>query len=276
LTVAQALNEACARLSLARVPDFRVDAQWLLAQVLGVGRLALTLMGDTALDAAQEAAFMGFVTRRASREPLQYILGSASFMGHELLTRPGVLIPRDDTETLAQMALSRVKPGDRVLDLCCGSGNLAIAIKLGCPGALVFASDLSDEAVALSRENARRLGAEVFVSQGDLFSPHAGRLFDIIVSNPPYIPSGEIPGLQAELGFEPALALNGGADGLACYRAILAQAPRFLKPRGYLMLETGDGQAQALDALLPPGFEPWRMSRDLSGLPRAVETRRKD
>ncbi len=273
MTVAQALSLAYERLQAAGVPDFRQDAQWLLAQVMEVKRLSLTLMRETRLNEAQEAAFGDFVARRASREPLQYILGTADFMGHQLLVRPGVLIPRQDTEILAQMAISRVRPGARVLDLCCGSGCLAIAVKLACPKAAVWASDQSEEAVRLTRENAARLGAGITVTLGDLFQPLRGRRFDLIVSNPPYIPRDELPSLQAEVGFEPSLALDGGADGLRFYRAILEEAPQFLNPGGLLMLEMGDGQAAAFPSLLPDGFRPWRIENDLAGLPRAAETR---
>ncbi|MGI6687919.1 MAG: peptide chain release factor N(5)-glutamine methyltransferase [Christensenellales bacterium] len=273
MTIAQALNGAYLQLQEARVPDFKLDAQWLLADLLGVKRLALTLMGDSLLDESRQAAYADLIARRARREPLQYILGTAEFMGHRFFVRPGVLIPRSDTETLAQMVIRRVKPGNRVLDLCCGSGCLAIAIKMACPEARVWASDLSEEAVSLTRENARRLGAEITVAQGDLFAPLRGHRFDLIVSNPPYIPAADLPGLQAEVGFEPAMALDGGEDGLRFYRAILAQAPHFLIPGGWLMVEVGDGQAEALSGLLPPGFTPWRITHDLSGLPRAAETR---
>lgn len=273
MTVAQALSRAYERLLTAGVPDYRQDAQWLLAQVMQVKRLSLTLMQETGLNEAQEAAFGDFVARRASREPLQYILGTADFMGHQLLVRPGVLIPRQDTEILAQMAISRVRPGARVLDLCCGSGCLAIAVKLACPKAAVWASDQSEEAVRLTRENAARLGAEITVTLGDLFQPLRGRRFDLIVSNPPYIPRGELSSLQAEVGFEPRLALDGGADGLRFYRAILEEASQFLNPGGLLMLEMGDGQAAAFPSLLPDGFRPWRIENDLAGLPRAAETR---
>ena len=273
MTIAQALSQAYQSLSNAQVPDFHLDAQWLLADLLGMKRLALTLMGDSPLDEGAHAAYAARVARRASREPLQYILGTADFMGHRLNTRPGVLIPRNDTETLAQLAIRRIKPGHRVLDLCCGSGCLAIAMKMACPESSVWASDLSEEAVSLTRENARHIGAEITLSQGDLFTPLRGQRFDLIVSNPPYIPAGDLPGLQAEVGFEPALALDGGEDGLHFYRAILAQAPHFLAPGGWLMVEIGDGQAEALPGLLPPGFTPWQITNDLSGLPRAAETR---
>lgn len=276
MTLAQALAAAYEVLAAAQVPDFQLDAQWLLAEVLQVQRLALTLMRDTALSEAQHDVFQALIARRASREPLQYILGTAEFMGHRLKTRPGVLIPRNDTETLAQMAISRVKPGDRVLDLCCGSGNLAIAVKMACPGAQVWASDLSAAAVSLTRENAGRLGAEITVAQGDLFHPLRGRRFDLILSNPPYIPADELPRLQAELGFEPAQALDGGADGLSFYRRIISEAPHFLSPGGFLMVEMGDNQAGALMALLGPQFYPWRIRQDLAGLPRAAETRLKE
>jgi release factor glutamine methyltransferase len=272
LTVAQALAAAYEVLGAAQVPDHTLDAQWLLAEVLSVQRLALSMMRDMPLDEAQHAAFQALITRRAGREPLQYILGTADFMGQRLLTRPGVLIPRNDTETLAQMAISRVKPGDKVLDLCCGSGCLAIAIKLACPQAQVWASDLSEAAVSLTRENAGRLGAEITVALGDLFYPLRGRRFDLIVSNPPYIPADELPHLQAEVGFEPAQALDGGADGLSFYRRIISEAPYFLSPGGFLMVEVGDGQAEALMSLPSPRFHPWRIQHDLQGLPRAAET----
>lgn len=273
MTIAQALAGAYRQLADGQVPDYQLDAQWLLADLLQVKRLALTLMQDSPLDDAQQAAYADRLARRARREPLQYILGTAEFMGHRLMARPGVLIPRNDTETLAQMAIRRLRPGHRVLDLCCGSGNLAIAIKMARPDCAVWASDLSPEAVSLTRENARFAGADITVIMGDLFEPLRGQRFDLIVSNPPYIPAGDLPGLQAEVGFEPALALDGGEDGLRFYRAILAQAPHFLKPGAWLMLEMGDGQAADLEALLPGVFADWRVEKDLAGLPRAVETR---
>lgn len=273
MTIAQALAGAYRQLADGQVPDYQLDAQWLLADLLQVKRLALTLMQDSPLDDALQAAYADRLARRARREPLQYILGTAEFMGHRLMARPGVLIPRNDTETLAQMAIRRLRPGHRVLDLCCGSGNLAIAIKMACPDCAVWASDLSPEAVSLTRENARFAGADITVIMGDLFEPLRGQRFDLIVSNPPYIPAGELPGLQAEVGFEPALALDGGEDGLRFYRAILAQAPHFLKPGAWLMLEMGDGQAADLEALLPGVFADWRVEKDLAGLPRAAETR---
>ena len=272
MTLAHALSRAYGKLRAAGVPDFRHDAQWLLAELFQVKRLGLTLMQDTPLDEAREAAFEALIARRAAREPLQYLLGSADFMGHRLSVRPGVLIPRNDTETLAQMAIRRVKPGDRVLDLCCGSGCLAIAVKMACPGASVWASDLMQEAVSLTGKT-RRASGPASPSPGGLFQPLRGQRFELIISNPPYIPSDELPRLQAEVRFEPAAALDGGADGLSFYHAILARAPGFLSPGGWLMVEIGDGQAETLPSLLPAGFEPWRIVSDLSGLPRAAETR---
>lgn len=276
MTIAQALALAYKRLRQAQVPDWQLDAQWLLADLLKVKRLALTLMQDQLLDAALQADYESRLARRERREPLQYILGTAEFMGHRLFTHPQVLIPRNDTETLAQLAIRRIKPGHRVLDLCCGSGCLAIAIKMACPGALVWASDLSEEAIRLTRKNASHLGAEITLALGHLFEPLRGQRFDLIVSNPPYIPQADMQTLQAEVGYEPALALAGGEDGLDFFRAILAQAPFFLNPGGYLMLELGDGQAKALHALLPAVFHPWQMARDLQGLTRAAQTRLMD
>ena len=137
----------------------------------------------------------------------------------------------------------------------------------------MYAGDIAPEALDLSQENAARLGAAVDVRQGDLFVPFDGLCFDLILSNPPYIPTGELHSLQAEVRREPALALDGGPDGLAFYRRILAQAPRYLALGGSLLLELGDQQAEAVAALVPAGFESPRIHKDLGGLPRVLETR---
>ena len=273
MTVREALKEATCRLEAAGVPDARLDAGWLLEEVSKIPRLEQFTRGDFLLGEGTQARFFALVARREKREPLQYILSRAPFMGHEFAVRPGVLIPRADTEVLCERAVIRLPQGGRALDLCCGTGCLGVSLKLARPDAEVTLSDLSRGAAALARENAALLGADARVLQGDLFESLQGRVFDLILSNPPYIPSPVLPGLQPEVLREPALALDGGADGLAFYRRILREAKRHLSPGGWLLLELGDGEAQAAGALVPEEFERPIVYPDLAGRPRVLETR---
>ena len=255
---------------LRAVPDPRLDAEWLLSEVLGVSRLEMLLNKRRELTVAEAAAYEALLVRREGREPLQYILGSQSFMGFSLKTDSRALIPRNDTEALCEEALKYVRPGGRVLDLCTGSGALAAAIKKLRPGAEVWAADISEAALVLAKENAERLGAEVKFVQGDLFSPVTGEKFHVIVSNPPYIPESLRGRLQAEVEREPALALFAGDDGLDFYRRIAQEAPAHLLPGGRLCLEIGDGQGNAVKALLYEDFADIQVLNDLNGLPRVV------
>ncbi len=273
-TVLEALKAAEQRLK--EVPDPRLDAEWLLSEVLGVSRLEMLLNKRRELNQGEEAAYEALVARREAREPLQYILGSQSFMGFSLKTDKRALIPRNDTEALCEEALKYIRPGCKVLDLCTGSGALAAAIKKLCPGAEVTATDISEAALSLARENAERLGAEVRFVRGDLFSPLAGDKCDVIVSNPPYIPESLRGRLQAEVEREPALALFAGADGLVFYRRIAKEAPAHLLPGGRLCLEIGDGQGDAVKALLYEEFIDIQVLNDLNGLPRVVSAALKE
>ena len=275
-TVGEALRWAAERLAAAGVPEPRLDAEYLLAEALGVKRLPMLADKGRALTDREAAAFEQALSRRAAREPLQYILGSQSFMGFPFRTDPRALIPRNDTEALCEEALRHLRPGDRALDLCTGSGALAVALKKLCPGARVVASDLSADALALARENADALGAEVEFRQGDLFAPVAGERFQLVVSNPPYVPETLRGRLQAEVEREPALALFAGPDGLRFYRRIAREAPGHLAPRGRLILEIGDGQGDAVSALLEKEFEEIRVLNDLSGLPRVISAVRRE
>ena len=271
MTAREAVRGAAARLSGAGVPDPRLDAEYLLAELLGLTRLRLIADGDRELTATEIQAYEAWLARRERREPLQYILGTQPFMGCMLAVSPAALIPRADTECLCEAALEALRPGMRALDLCTGTGALAIALKTHCPGAEICACDLSAEALALAKRNAAALDAEIRFYQGDLFAPLAGQRFDLIVSNPPYIPRGELPGLQAEVLYEPAMALDGGEDGLDFYRRIAAEAPACLTPGGRLMLEIGSGQGRAVSDLLSgSGFSEIRIQPDLAGLDRVV------
>ena len=267
-TVLEALKAAEYR--LREVPDPRLDAEWLLSEVLGVSRLEMLLDKRRELTGKEAAAFDALVARREKREPLQYILGCQSFMGFSLKTDSRALIPRFDTEALCEEALKYVRPGSRVLDLCTGSGALAAAIKRLCPGAEMTAADISEAALSLAKENAEKLKADVRFVRGDLFSPLEGEKFHVIVCNPPYIPESLRGRLQAEVEREPALALFAGEDGLDFYRRIAREAPAHLYPSGRLCLEIGDGQAEAVKALLRDAFDDIQALNDLNGLPRVV------
>ena len=273
-TVLEALKIAEQR--LRDIPDPRLDAEWLLSEVLGVSRLDMLLDKRRELTAREMADFEALVDRREKREPLQYIMGSQSFMGFSFKTDSRALIPRFDTEALCEEALKYVRPGGRVLDLCTGSGALAVAVKKLCPGASVTASDISEAALSLAKENAAALNADVRFIQGDCFAPFDKERFDVIVCNPPYIPDGLRGRLQAEVEREPALALFAGEDGLDFYRRIADEAPAHLNPGGRLCLEIGDGQGEAVKALLNERFTDIQVLNDLNGLPRVVSAMAKE
>lgn len=274
-TIREALHAGAARLSAAGVMEALNDAALLLSYVTGEAPLSLRADAGRELVAEDAAAYESLLMRRAAREPLQYITGEAPFMGLMLKAMPEVLIPRFDTETLCEQALQRLSGDERVLDLCTGSGALAVAIADHFSGAKVYAGDISPNAVALARQNALCCGVNITVRQGDLFMPFAGERFDMIVSNPPYIPSGDLPGLMAEVQAEPVLALDGGRDGLDFYRRIIKEAPCYLTANGWLLLEFGDGQAQAVTALLKESFEEITVYSDLNGMNRTVAGRLK-
>ena len=272
-TCRDALRAASGMLAQAGVPDPAVDAAILLSHVTGTPHLLLRAEGWRELTQLQLADYQALIDRRCQREPLQYILGTAQFMGVTLRAQPGALIPRNDTETLCEQALARMQGRERVLDLCTGTGALAIAIALQFPGAQVTAADISADALAVARKNIADTGARVTLRQGDLFAAAAGERFDIIVSNPPYITAEEMADLQPEVRREPALALYGGLDGLDFYRRIAREAPDYLSPGGWLLLEIGSAQAEAVSALLAERFEALAVYPDMQGLPRAVAAR---
>ncbi|MDR0897674.1 MAG: peptide chain release factor N(5)-glutamine methyltransferase [Oscillospiraceae bacterium] len=254
----------------AAIPDAALDAQWLLSHVTGEPRLWLLALPDEPLAEEAAARYDALLARRAAGEPLQYIVGETDFMGHTLRVDARALIPRNDTEALAEAIIARLRPGLSLLDIGTGSGALAIAAKLACPDAFVTGADISPDALALARENGQRLGANIEWVQSDLFAALPGRAFDIIASNPPYIQSDALPALQREVLREPHLALDGGADGLDFYRNIIFALPGRLSGGGALLFEVGDGQAAQVAAWMRPLFSSVEILRDLAGLERVV------
>lgn len=270
LTAGETLRAARDTLAAAGVPDPAVDAALLLSHVTGVPQLVLRADGARALTKEEERAFGALLQRRAAREPLQYIVGEVGFMYVTLRVCEDALIPRADTEILCEQAMNRMQGHERVLDLCTGTGALAIAIKHRYPDAQVMAGDISDAALALACENARRNGTAVEFRQGDLLSPFSGEQFDLIVSNPPYVTGAEMASLQPEVRREPALALYGGEDGLDFYRRIVKAAPQCLRPGGWLLFEIGSAQAAAVSSLMAKDFADIQVCQDYEQLDRVV------
>ena len=267
-TLAQALHQAHT-LGLARI-----DAQLLLLHTLGrpdAGRAWLLAHDTDALDDALQAQFIALCQRRAAGEPVAYLTGRKEFYGLPLHIDARVLDPRPDTETLVDWALEVLAPlpAPRVVDLGTGSGAIALALQSQRPTAQVWAVDASSDALAVAEANATRLGLPVRFEQGNWLAPMEGASFDAIVSNPPYIASAD-PHLAA-LTHEPLQALASGADGLEDIRAIALQAPRHLAPGGWLLLEHGYDQAEAVRALLTAaGFSGVESRRDLAGVERCT------
>jgi release factor glutamine methyltransferase len=213
------------------------------------------------------------VARRARREPLQYILGTQEFMGLEFEVSPAVLIPRRDTEVLVEEAVKRSLPAARILDIGAGSGCIAVALAKALPQAEVWGVEKSPEALALAQRNAGQHGVRMTLFEGSLFEPFPGQTFDLIVSNPPYIPTGDLENLQPEVrDYEPWGALDGGADGLDFYRLIISAAPGYLTLGGWLLFEVGLGQAEAVLGLFAAAglFGECFTARDAAGIERVV------
>jgi len=226
------------------VENARLEAEWLLCAATGLDRVGLYLNFERPLNDEELAAYRLMVARRGRREPLQHILGTQEFCGLEFEVTPEVLIPRHDTESLVNEALSRMPAARSVLDIGTGSGCIAVALACKLPGASVTAVDISEAALAVSRRNAEKNGVVIEFLQGSLFEPVVGRRFDLMVSNPPYIPSQDIESLQPEVrDFDPRGALDGGKDGLEVYRALIPAAAVLLNPGGWLLVEVGIGQA---------------------------------
>ena len=253
----------------------RLTAEVLLAHALGCDRVRLYLDFEKPLGADELARYRDLVRRRAEGEPTAYLTGAREFYGRRFAVDRRVLIPRPETELLVEAALAALPEAGAALDLCTGSGCVGVTLALERPSARVVATDVSADALAVARDNAGRLGAALELLQGDLFAPlPPGARFDVVAANPPYVPTGELPRLARELAREPALALDGGADGLALARRIVAGAPGWLAPGGTLLVEVHESHVEQVPALcLAAGLVGAEVRRDLAGLPRLAVAR---
>ena len=277
MTPRELIRQMAAELADAGVPDSEVDASLLLSHITGQNPMNLRLDSWSQVSLADEAAFRALCGKRKTRTPLQYLTGVQSFLGRDFHVDERVLIPRPETELLAERAIAalRMRPAPIALDMCCGSGCLAVSMALGDPRAQVHAADLSEGALAVTALNAEQLHAKLTLHQGDLFgSIPEGMKFDVIVSNPPYIPAADCLELQEEVRREPMMALDGGADGYDFYRRIAEEAPRFLKEGGVLLMEVGFDQAQGVIALCrEASFTSAVAHEDYQHIERMVEAR---
>ena len=265
----------------------RLDAEVLLASVLGQSRMYLYVHYDQPLNAEELGIFRGLVKRRAQREPVAYLLERREFFGHTFKVTPAVLVPQPDTEILVEHALAGLKEmveqGGRerlrIADIGTGSGAIILSLLASLPQAEGIAVDISPEALAVAGENAAALevGERVEFRNGDLCAPLQGELLDAIVSNPPYIPHDAIPTLAPEVRHEPHLALDGGLDGLDFYRRLVEDAPAYIRSGGFLAMEIGAGEAPAVLALAEknPAWGRGRSLKDLAGLDRVIILERK-
>lgn len=269
------------RLQLSsNAPSPAKDAEWLLRHVLGRDKAWLLTHGDESVEEGKAQEYALLIKRREKNEPMQYIVGETEFFGLPFRVTPEVLIPRPETEHLVEkvVELAAGFSAPRIIDIGTGSGAIAIAIAKQLPQAQVTATELSEGAIAVAQENAARNGVSVRFLLGDLLAPVSEVKFEIIASNPPYVPSEEKALLAVEVrDHEPEMALYGGADGLGIYRRLIPAAFLQLTDGGWLLLEMGFGQAERVkDLMEQAGFQEIEIVTDLQGIERILCGRKKE
>ena len=260
------------KLNTANVPEASLDARLLLEYACGTNHNTLLSHGDMEVSEEKELKYRDFLSKRMERIPVAYIVGNAEFMGIEFDVTSNVLIPNQDTETLAEEALRYLHDGMSVLDLCTGSGCIALSLLKYSNDTHAVGTDMSDAALLIAEKNAKKLGlADRFKAvKTDIFPDNCK--YDIIVSNPPYIPTAVIETLEPEVKtYEPYMALDGTEDGLAFYRRIVPGAKEYLYKSGYLLLEIGFDQGEAVKDLMEKnGYKDVQVIKDLGGNDRVV------
>ncbi len=270
----QALTRGTALLDEAHVPNSAFDSESLLAYVLGLSRFDVLLNKKQVMSPNEYKTYMSLVLKRASRIPLQHLTKIQYFMGHPFMVSPKALIPRGETELLCEQVILYVnslqKKDITILDLCTGSGALAVSLALALPYAKISACDISEEALGVAKQNTLLLKAEVAFYQGDFLAAVQGQTFDVIVTNPPYIPTEYLATLQEEVRREPSLALDGGEDGLVFYRRLAQEGEGFLTPLGRIFCEIGYDQGISVPALFKRQSFKTSLLKDLNQQDRMV------
>ena len=271
MTYREAIHLGEKVLSIAGVSDVKTDAWLLFEYVAKIDRNYYYTYIDEEITEQTLAEYECALKKRAERIPVQYITGETEFMGLPFKVNSNVLIPRQDTETLVEEALKVIRPGMKVLDMCTGSGCIIISIMHFAKEIEGFASDISRHAINLAKENAKMNNVSVTFETGDLFDHIRGN-YDVIVSNPPYIRTEEIPKLMPEVqNFEPVQALDGKEDGLYFYRRIVEEAKEYLNPNGFLLFEIGYDQGKEVPELMEnAGYKNVKVIKDLAGNDRVV------
>ena len=283
MTAGAWLEKALRYLESRQVPEPEANAEFLLAHVLKTGRNEARLAVARTLTDKQEHQFWHLVLQRGRRLPLAYVLGSQPFMGLEIAVNRGALVPRPETEEVVAEAVRLLRGKEQealhLIELGTGTGCIAVALSVALPHATVWATDISPEALKLAEANAtaHHRGRHIRFLREDLFKPESAPKgwADLVISNPPYIPTGELSKLEPEVLQEPRLALDGGKDGLQVVKAVIAGAPRWLKPGGHLVLEIGHDQGPAVLRLLAlAGLQESRILKDAQGHDRIAVGRR--
>lgn len=271
MTFREALEKGEKIFQIAGIADAKNDAWLLLAMVCKINRTYYYVHMDEKLTIEQASEYENVLKKRAEHVPLQYITGEQEFMGLTFKVSPAVLIPRQDTETLVEEALKVIKPGMKVMDMCTGSGCILISILKNVTGIEGHGFDISKQALIVAKENAKRNGVSASFERSDLFEMVTDT-YDVIVSNPPYIPTAVIAGLMPEVAqFEPYQALDGKEDGLFFYRKMVGECRKYLKENGVILFEIGHDQGQAVSEMLADeGFSEVRIVKDLAGNDRVV------
>ncbi len=275
LAIQEIYREGKERLERAGILEAELDAWYLLEHVTGISKASYYGNPAREIRRQEKEQYFYYIEERKKRIPLQHLTGEQGFMGLVFCVNRHVLIPRQDTEILVETALERMKPGMQILDMCTGSGCILLSLLKLCKaeGVTGTGTDISKEALRVAVSNAERLGIRAKFVQGDLFENIASqKIFDMIVSNPPYIPTAVIDGLQEEVKlYDPYVALDGREDGLFFYRRIVKESISYIKRDGCLLFEIGCGQAEAVAGLMDKaGYKDIRVKKDLAGLDRVV------
>ena len=271
MTLREAYEYGQKQLHEANIEDANLDAWYLLEFVTGINRTMYYLKMQEVISREHEELYRKYIDARGSHIPLQHITGVQEFMGLEFVVNEHVLVPRQDTEVLVESALEVLKPDMNILDMCTGSGCILISLMKHCAGIKGVGVDVSEEALSVAKENCEKLEVKAELVQSDLFANIVGR-YDVIVSNPPYIPTAVIEELKEEVKcHDPFIALDGKEDGLYFYREIVEKSPKYLVHGGKLYFEIGHDQGEAVKMLMEQvGFIDVQVKKDLTGLDRVV------